>query len=132
MDWWMYRKEVLHKRLYPFVQHIKETGRNMMWLYEDNVGNHTKAARIDQEEADLNGVHHCNAPPNSPDYNMSEQAWRYIKDIMPTHYSNLLGSSSAVLEKVKQLLIEKWYCIPQDLIDRWCDNFHCNLRLSLE
>ncbi|RPA92833.1 hypothetical protein L873DRAFT_1793994 [Choiromyces venosus 120613-1] len=103
-----------------------------MWLYEDNAGNHTKAARIDQEEADLNGVHCCNAPPNSPDYNMSEQAWRYIKDIMPTHYGNLRGSSSAVLEKVKQLLIEEWYRIPQDLIDRWCNNFHCNLRLSLE
>jgi len=43
-DWFMYRKEVLHRLVYPFLQKVKEEKGMDIWLVEDNAGNYTQAA----------------------------------------------------------------------------------------
>lgn len=41
-------------------------------------------------------------------------------------------NSREVAEAAKIALQEEWNAIPQELVDRWYDNFHSNLRLMVE
>jgi len=125
MDWFLYREHVLQERLYPFIERIQhETGRQC-WLVQDNAGNHTAAARMDTE-AQVHGVQ-CIPfwPPNSPDLNKIEPCWNYLKDSMAQY--NFMGSSEETKERVREALRIEWERMPQELIDRFCMNFHSNL-----
>lgn len=103
-----------------------------MWLYEDDARNHIKATCIDTDKAGEKNIQHCFTPANSPDFNMSEAAWCYIKDMIPGHNLQREGTSQYAVELAQIALYYEWNRLPQELIDRWCHNFHRNLSLSLE
>lgn len=127
MDWFLYRKHVLHERVYPFVEKIQAETRRHCWLVEDNAGNHTTAARVDRWEAERRGIRRIPKwPANSPDLNEIEPCWNYLKDSMAEY--EFIGSSQATREEVKQALLLEWDRMPQELIDQFCMNFHLNLR----
>ena len=125
MDWFLYRKHALQERVYPFIERIQvETGRQC-WLVEDKAGNHTAAARMDHE-AQARGIRRIPFwPPNSPDLNEIEPCWNYLKDSMAQY--NFIGSGEETKQRVQEALYAEWDRMPQDLIDRFCMNFHVNL-----
>jgi len=126
MDWFLYTKHVLQERVYyPFIERIQaETGRQC-WLVEDKAGNHTAAVRMDQE-AQVRGIRRIPFwPPNSPDLNEIEPCWNYLKDSMAQY--NFIGSGEETKHRVQEALYAEWERMPQELIDRFCMNFHVNL-----
>jgi hypothetical protein len=58
MDWYLYMHEVLHSRLYPFIERLQSNG-DFYWLVEDNAGSHLKATRYDKEKAEANRDSSC-------------------------------------------------------------------------
>ncbi|KAA8909337.1 hypothetical protein FN846DRAFT_1009266 [Sphaerosporella brunnea] len=114
LDWFLYRKKVLHNRVHQLQW---ETGQQH-WLCEDNTGNRTKAARLDTEEVHRQGIDRCDWPSNSLDLNMSEQAWRYLKDMMAKRGFQHCSNSRETVKAVKVALMEEWERLPQELIDR--------------
>ena len=126
LDWFLYRKEILHDYLYPFIERIQAETRRHCWLVEDNAGNHTTAARMDKNEAAARGIHRIpNWPANSPDLNEIEPCWNYLKDAMMEY--NFTGTSEQTRQEVVNTLKYEWDRMPQELVDRFCMNFHLNL-----
>ena len=125
MDWFLYRNPVLQERVFPFIERIQEEKDCQCWLVEDKAGNHTAAARMDHE-AKARGIRRIPFwPPNSPDLNEIEPCWNYLKDSMARY--NFIGSGEETKQRVQEALYAEWERMPQELIDRFCMNFHVNL-----
>ena len=137
-DWFMYRKDVLHPLVYPFLEAVSKARQMPIWLIEDNAGNHTQAARLDAEEAKARGIYripHKDSPvyglpvwpANSPDINKIEPLWRVLKDRI-AKYPRPKGQGRNEIERFKDIIWKEWHAIPQEVIDKYCRAFHPNLR----
>lgn len=127
----------MQDRLYPFILKLQEETGEQYWLIEDNAKAHLKALRIGPHLERSNNVPVAEVkraphPPDSPDFNMIEKAWHYIKDKLDENHSELktCGNSQEAVELAKRAIQEEWDALPQEKIDHWCDSFHENLRKS--
>lgn len=81
---------------------------------------------IDGRQQD-GGIHRIPKwPANSPDLNEIEPCWNYLKDSMAEY--EFIGSSQSTQEEAARALSLERDCMPQELIDRFCMNFHLNLQ----
>ncbi|RPA94541.1 hypothetical protein L873DRAFT_1846485 [Choiromyces venosus 120613-1] len=102
-----------------------ETGR-YYWLVEGDAGNHTTAARMDKEEAAVQGINRIPKwPANSPDFNEIQPCWNYLKDVIMEY--DFTGTSEQTRQEVVNTLKLEWAHMPQELVDCFCMNFHLNL-----
>ena len=97
IDWWLYRNEVLLKRLIPYYRAIQQrhSNRGKVWLIEDSVGLHGKAWES------LGDIGVLRAPwiGNSPDLNQIEPLWGYLKDML--FDMRVFSASQAVKQQAK-------------------------------
>ena len=93
-------------------------------MVEDKGGNQRAAALIDHE-AQARGIRRILSwPPNSPNLNEIEPCWNYLKGSMAQY--NFIGSGEETKQCVQEALYAEWECMPQELIDCFCMNFHVN------
>ena len=84
INWWRYGKEILSKKLIPFAKQYKET-RPTIIVQEDKAPSHAHKAQL--EIFNLHDVLRMLWPGNSPDLNMIEPCWPYMKKRMTVHGS---------------------------------------------
>jgi len=76
IDWYRYQKEILHSKLLPFAATCKETRPNTA-VIEDGAPAH--AHWFTQTVYDAFGIRKLDWPGNSPDLNMIEPIWPWLK-----------------------------------------------------
>lgn len=54
--WFLYYKKVLHNRIYLFIKQIQAEIGQQIQLYETNIANYTKAAKLNIKEANQHGI----------------------------------------------------------------------------
>lgn len=60
---------------------------------------------------------------------MIEPLWDHLKDSMAEY--SFHGASKETIAQIKETLVRKWEEVPQELIDRYCMNFHSRCELVL-
>lgn len=76
IDWWRYGKEILMKKLIPFAERRQLTRLSTI-VQEDKAPSHSHKAQ--QEIFDIHHIQRLLWPDNSPDLNMIEPCWPYMK-----------------------------------------------------
>nr|KMM65726.1 hypothetical protein CPAG_02070 [Coccidioides posadasii RMSCC 3488] len=112
VDWYRYQKEVLLAKLFPFVKECLESRPNTVVL-EDGAPAHT---HFYQQE--LYNIHKINCllwPGNSPDLNMIEPAWMWLKQ--HTTAKGAPQESKTAEHEWKKA----WEELPQAKIQQWIE-----------
>lgn len=77
IDWFIYREQVLHAKVFPFLASQMDIHQVLLYYCEDNAPCH-HSRFIEAERLD-NGFTKIRLPPCSPDMNPIEQIWLHIK-----------------------------------------------------
>ena len=96
-----------------------------MWLIEDNASLHSKAAADQEEERVRRGINKVNWPVKSPDLNMIEQLWNYLKDSLSCYW--IIGQSDLARKQSQGALSGEMDQLPQDYLNQLAASFkdHC-------
>src|SRR2546421_1851862 len=78
VDWYRYGRVILMKKLIPFAKEFAKE-RSKTLVQEDNAPSH--AHKTQEEIYSIFGVQRLLWPGNSPDLNMIEPAWAYLKRV---------------------------------------------------
>ncbi|KAI8934014.1 hypothetical protein NX059_012519 [Plenodomus lindquistii] len=107
IDWFLYRKFVLHDKLFPYIRklHEKYPGRPIV-VVEDGAPLHTKAIGICEAEYAAEEIIRAPHTPNSPDMNQVEPVWDYLKDMLDGRFDRSM-SKEAVTEG-RALIADEW------------------------
>jgi len=105
INWYRYQKLILKPLLIPFAKVCMED-RPETVVQEDNAGPH--AARYQQEVFDLAEVMRLTWPSNSPDLNMIEPCWFYMK-----RETTKQGPHSSI-KQMKAAWVKCWEELPQE------------------
>ncbi|RPB24702.1 hypothetical protein L211DRAFT_848538 [Terfezia boudieri ATCC MYA-4762] len=79
IDWYRYLNYILLQKLLPFANVLKHSGLPNVTVMEDKAPSH--ASRHQQAHFDTASVQRLLWPGNSPDLNMIETCWAYLKRI---------------------------------------------------
>jgi transposase len=122
IDWYRYYKEILIKKLLPFAKHCKLVRPDTI-VQEDNAAPHAH-----NEFYNLWNIIRMIWPPNSPDLNMIEPCWFWMKR-QTTKY----GVASSV-KQLRKDWEECWERLPQSKIQEWIERIpeHINRILDPE
>ena len=124
VDWYRYRTEVLLPKLLPFCKEIiAKYGE--CYLLEDGASPHI--AWENAEEYNIEGLHRIPWPPNSPDLNMIEQAWFYLK-----RKAGEKAFATGTIESTKTAWASNWELLAQERIARWIGRMRPNLERCRE
>ena len=119
IDWYLYQSKVLTPKLLPFAKHIKETYGDVL-VQEDGAGAHAAKEQGPVWNTWQLGQHRLHWCGNSPDLNVIEIAWSYLKQhIKPT--SNRKELEERWLEAWENLSIERirgWIETIQERIEK--------------
>ncbi|KAF1360297.1 hypothetical protein EJ07DRAFT_155276 [Lizonia empirigonia] len=130
IDWFLYRKYVLHDRLFPYLRKLQELNPNRpIVVVEDNAPAHTKAAEICTAEYALRGIIKAPHQPNSPDLNQIEPLWDYEKDQLDGRFQRS-SSKDAVLEG-RALIQDEWARIGPKA-HQFCQGFRGKLQQVID
>jgi hypothetical protein len=112
IDWWRYGKEILLKKLIPFAKQCKKE-RPTTIVQEDKAPSH--AHQSQQDIFNINEIQRLLWPGNSPDLNMIEPCWPYMK-----RRTTVRGSTTfrKVMEKRWS---NTWKEMPQAKIQAWIE-----------
>ena len=111
VDWYRYRTEVRLSKLLPFCKEIiRKYGE--CYLLEDGAAPHIAWENV--AEYNIPGLRRIPWPANSPDLNIIEQAWFYIKRKVgqKTFVASTIPATvqawSEIWEELNQEIIKKW------------------------
>lgn len=124
VDWYRYRTEVLLPKLLPFCREIIQK-YGECYLLEDGASPHI--AWENAEEYNIEGLNRIPWPANSPDFNMIEQAWYYLK-----RKAGERAFVTSTIESTKAAWSANWEKLPQERIGRWVGRIGPNLQRALE
>jgi len=112
IDWWRYRKHILEPLLLPYAKECQITRLDTL-VQEDNAPAHAHSAQ--QQVYDMWEVQRLVWCPNSPDLNMIEPAWWYLK-----HKVTAKGAPTSRSD-AKRRWKEAWEELPQSRIQGWIE-----------
>jgi hypothetical protein len=119
INWYRYQEVILKLLLLPFAKEcLKEHPGTL--VQEDGAPCHS--SRYQQEVFDLWGIIRLLWPPNSPDLNMIEPCWFWIKRYTTKH------SPITSRAELKQAWIKYWQDIPQECIQAWIERIIVHIK----
>jgi hypothetical protein len=130
IDWFLYRKYILHARLFPYVQELQKLHPNRpIVVVEDGAPLHVKAIGVCEAEYVAIGIIRAPHTPNSPDLNQIEPIWDYEKDQLDGRFQHS-ASRDATLEG-RALIADEWVrIIPK--AQQLCTSFRSKLVKVIE
>jgi transposase len=125
IDWYRYQKEILIPKLIPFAQRCMVNRPNTV-VQEDKAPAHN--SRYQDEVWNLYQVIRLLWPGNSPDLNMIEPTWFYMK-----RETTKLGAPTARIT-AERVWTRCWNNMPQSKIRRWIERipYHIQEVIRLE
>ena len=112
IDWWRYGKEILLKKLIPFAKQCKKE-RPTTIVQEDNAPSH--AHQSQKDIFNINEIQRLIWPGNSPDLNMIEPCWPYMKR------RTTVRGSTTFRNVMERRWINTWEEMPQAKIQAWIE-----------
>ena len=112
INWYRYQKVILEPLLLPFAKECLHE-RPSTLVQEDGAPSH--ASRYQQEVFDIWEISRLLWPPNSPDLNMIEPCWFWMKRHTTKH-----GPITSRAQ-LKEAWIECWKEMPQERIQQWIE-----------
>ena len=114
---------VLHENLLPFIDAIIADGATNFVFQQDNATPHVaKRTRAWFENMMREHVFSLMVwPPNSPDMNPIEHLWAHLKFELHRRYPDtkyLRGSPDTIRRMLRHRLLEVWWSIGEDLLNR--------------
>jgi hypothetical protein len=107
IDWFLYRRKVLLPILYPSYEAVQHANPGVeVWLVEDNASPHAKAAAVCERDRREKGILKAPWLPNSPDLNVIEEAWGYLKDMIEAY--TIEGSSELAQDQLRACIAREW------------------------
>lgn len=124
IDWWRYQKIILIPKLIPFAKECEAAGRLGMLIQEDKAPAHSHS--LQQQVFDQEGARRLPWPGNSPDLNVIEPAWPWMK-----RYTTKKGAPRTRKEAITRW--EKaWKDLPQEQIQRWIERIPRHVQKVIE
>ena len=110
IDWWRYRTKILEPKLIPFAK-VCAQNRPKTIVQEDRAPAH--AHIMQQQLYDIHRVSRLLWCANSPDLNMIEPAWAYLKSLTtrkgaPKSRSEAIATWEAAWKELSQDRIQGW------------------------
>jgi hypothetical protein len=97
----------------PVVDLWMQDNAPLGWTFmQDNAPCHKARATI--AELDRRGIPLLNWPPFSPDLNLIEHVWAWMKDWLQEHYSDLQCSIGELRNRVQLA----WDAVPEDFLQK--------------
>jgi transposase len=112
IDWYRYQKHIMIPKLIPFAQECAQSRPGTL-VQEDNAPAH--ASKYQVEVYALYEISRLLWPPNSPDLNMIEPCWWYMKR-ETTKNGPLKGK-----EAHRAAWVKCWKEMPQTMIQAWIE-----------
>jgi hypothetical protein len=130
IDWFLYRKFVLHERLFPYIRELQKLNPDRtIVVVEDGASLHVKAGNICEAEYAAIGCVRAPHTSNSPDLNQIEPIWDYEKDQLDGRFQRS-ASKDAVTEG-RALIADEWSRI-RPKARQLCLSFEAKLRKVIE
>jgi transposase len=123
IDWYRYRKHILGPKLLPFAQECA-LERQATLVQEDKAPAH--AHHIQQQLYDLEGVQRLEWCGNSPDLNMIEPAWPWLK-----RFTTKKGAPKSRSDAIARWQ-KAWTDLPQAEIQRWIERIPRHIKKIIE
>lgn len=125
IDWWRYREKILLPKLFPFAKVCMENRPGTV-VQEDKAPAHAHPAQ--QLLYDLHGIRRLFWCGNSPDLNMIEPAWPYLK-----RFTTKKGGAKNRPQAIADWKAA-WEALSQDRIRAWIERipFHVQEVIRLE
>lgn len=123
IDWYRYQKEILHAKLIPFAMECKQA-RPGTFIQEDNAPAH--AHFFQQTVYSAYGIERLLWPGNSPDLNMIEPAWPWLK-----RQTTKTGAPKVRHEMVAAWR-RSWRELAQDRIQKWIERIPRHIERVIE
>jgi len=111
INWYRYQEEILKPRLFLFVQECRENGQPDTIVMEDGAAPH--ASKHINQFYSLRAIIKMLWPANSPDLNMIEPCWFYMKR-ETTANGPISGKG-----KIEEAWIKSWEDLSQTMIQEW-------------
>ncbi len=96
----MYLNQVLKAVVFPFYNKLSDKQKEEFIFIEDSAKVHKGKARLPRLNRGIRGF---NWPPSSPDLNLIEKIWRWIKNEITK-----LETVPTTIEDIKEVLQELW------------------------
>jgi transposase len=128
IDWWRYQNVILLPKLIPFAeqcnQRRKEAGLSNMIVQEDKAPAHASKHQI--PVFSRHGIERLLWPGNSPDLNMIEPAWPWMK-----RRTTSKGAPTSRLT-AKSIWERTWVDLPQSKIQEWIERIPRHIAKVIE
>ena len=113
---------ILHDKLLPFFQALRDDGASDIIFQQDNAKVHTSKLATSwlKDSAIQNGFSIVEWPAYSPDMNPIEELWAHLKAELLRRYPDtklLQGTPAAIKQKLQDRLSEIWWDIGEDVLD---------------
>ena len=110
VDWYIYRDQVLHPKIFPFLFRQMTIRQELLYFMEDGALSHTKDYNV-AKALDC-GFERITLPPCFPDLNLIEEVWHYIKDMVKRRIGWNYRDPA-----IRVIVVEEWKALPVDYIN---------------
>lgn len=122
--------------VYNFSDELRNTYPDRQYyIVSDNAGSHGLARDLDEFYRKRENKFYLWAPhpAKSPDLNMVEHLWDYLREKVNNRQDiRLAGHSQLSIQLAIQVIHEEYEKIPQSVNDGWCSKYHYCLQKTLD
>ena len=129
--------QLLHENFLPYVDALQADNVTNIVFQQDNAPPHVSRKTRQFLEA-MTTEHHFSItdwPANSPDMNLIENLWSYLKLELDRKYPDtkmIHGPPHAIGSALAQRLMEIWWNIAEDILDRLIDSMPHRIQALIE
>ena len=105
-----------------FVQMEELRGIQLVWM-QDNASCHRSKATY--ANLDRRGIRYIKFPRYSPDLNLIEHVWNWMKNWIQAHYYAAYYDAAKIpLRELRRIIWEAWEAVPEDYIMRLYNSWY--------
>jgi hypothetical protein len=120
-EWGSVNSEVYNTHVLSLVQEYCTQNPGCIFMQDNAPAHRSLETRINLLERD---IHWIPWPPYSPDLNLIEHVWNWMKNWIQEHYWRAKYNASKLAPaQLKQIILEAWNAVPDSYIERLYDSW---------
>jgi hypothetical protein len=129
-EWGNVNSQVYNTHVLSLVQEYCTQNPGCIFMQDNAPAHRSLETRINLLERD---IHWIPWPPYSPDLNLIEHVWNWMKNWIQEHYWRAkYNASKLTLAQLKQIVLEAWNAVPDSYIERLYDSWRARCQAVID